>query len=68
MCCVCMYMFCPSSFPTKNNRKAWALENEIHSLILQVVMEREKSGYKEDLLQMLLQGAKNSELNQHEID
>uniref|UniRef100_A0A5B6Z8H5 Cytochrome P450 714C2-like n=1 Tax=Davidia involucrata TaxID=16924 RepID=A0A5B6Z8H5_DAVIN len=56
------------SLPTKSNREAWALEKEIRKLILQVVKERNEAGYEKDLLQMLLEGAKNSDLSQDAID
>ncbi|KAI8534046.1 hypothetical protein RHMOL_Rhmol10G0058300 [Rhododendron molle] len=47
--------------PTKQNRETWALEKGLRTLILNVVEERTKSGGVEnDLLQMLLEGAKNS--------
>ncbi|KAL4271987.1 hypothetical protein GQ457_13G017020 [Hibiscus cannabinus] len=50
--------------PTKSNREAWALEKEIHDLILQVVKERKMAAYEEDLLQMVVEGAKTSHLSQ----
>lgn len=50
--------------PTKSNREAWALEKEAATLILQVVKERQAAGYEKDLLQMILEGAKNSDLSQ----
>ncbi|KAA8543619.1 hypothetical protein F0562_021635 [Nyssa sinensis] len=54
--------------PTKNNREAWALEKEVRRLILEVVKERNEVGYEKDLLQMVLEGAKNSDLSQDAID
>ncbi|KAF7129522.1 hypothetical protein RHSIM_Rhsim10G0046400 [Rhododendron simsii] len=53
--------------PTKQNRETWALEKGLRTLILNVVEERTKSGGDEnDLLQMLLEGAKNcTELSQN---
>ncbi|KAH7847629.1 hypothetical protein Vadar_028336 [Vaccinium darrowii] len=49
--------------PTKQNRETWALEKELRTLILNVVEERRKfGGDDKDLLQMLLEGAENSEL------
>ncbi|KAK3443992.1 hypothetical protein EUGRSUZ_B04030 [Eucalyptus grandis] len=54
--------------PTKTNREAWALEKEVRSLILQVVKERMEAAYEKDLLQMLLEGAKNSDLSQEAMD
>ncbi|KAI6687017.1 hypothetical protein NL676_032930 [Syzygium grande] len=54
--------------PTKNNREAWALEKEVRSLILQVVKERMDAAYEKDLLQMVLEGAKNSDLSQEAMD
>ncbi|KAA8550472.1 hypothetical protein F0562_002156 [Nyssa sinensis] len=54
--------------PTKSNREAWALEKEIRTLILKVVKERNEAGSEKDLLQTLLEGAKNSDLSQDAID
>lgn len=54
--------------PTKSNRKVWALEKDIHTLILKGVKERTETGYEKNLLQMLLEGAQNSELSQNAID
>ncbi|KAL2238446.1 cytochrome P450 714C2 [Sesamum indicum] len=54
--------------PTKSNREAWALEKEIKALILNVVKERNEAGFENDLLQMVLEGAKNSNLSQEAID
>lgn len=46
----------------------WALEKDIHTLILKGVKERTETGYEKNLLQMLLEGAENSELSQNAID
>ncbi|KAK4419775.1 cytochrome [Sesamum alatum] len=54
--------------PTKSNREAWALEKDIRTLILKVVKERNEAGYEKDLLQMLLEGAKNSNLSSDMLD
>lgn len=54
--------------PTKSNREAWALEKEIKTLILNVVKERNEAGSEKDLLQMVLEGARNSDLNKDAID
>ncbi|KAA8543617.1 hypothetical protein F0562_021637 [Nyssa sinensis] len=54
--------------PTKSNRETWALEKEIRTLILKVVKERNEAGFEKDLLQMVLEGARNSDLSQAEID
>ncbi|KAI3450190.1 hypothetical protein Pfo_006855 [Paulownia fortunei] len=54
--------------PTKSNREAWALEKEIKTLILNVVKERKEAGFEKDLLQMVLEGAQNSDLSQDAID
>ncbi|KAL6967863.1 hypothetical protein U1Q18_033673 [Sarracenia purpurea var. burkii] len=54
--------------PTKHNRKTWALEKEVRSLILDVVKERTEAGYEKDLLQMVLEGAQNSRLAQPAIE
>ncbi|OAY23989.1 cytochrome P450 714C2 [Manihot esculenta] len=49
--------------PTKSNRKAWALEKESRDLILKVVKERQEAASEKDLLQMVLEGAKSSNLS-----
>ncbi|KAH7542857.1 hypothetical protein FEM48_Zijuj02G0119800 [Ziziphus jujuba var. spinosa] len=54
--------------PTKSNREAWALEKEVANLILEVVKEKQEAGYKKDLLQMVLEGTKNSDLDQEATD
>ncbi|KAL5582790.1 hypothetical protein UlMin_015232 [Ulmus minor] len=54
--------------PTKSNREAWALQEEVASLILKVVKERQGGGYEKDLLQMVLEGAKSSNLSQEATD
>ncbi|XP_009593551.1 cytochrome P450 714C2-like [Nicotiana tomentosiformis] len=54
--------------PTKSNREMWALEKETRTLILKLVKERKKTGYEKDLLQTILEGAENSNLNSDEID
>ncbi|KAF8039147.1 hypothetical protein BT93_B1636 [Corymbia citriodora subsp. variegata] len=46
--------------PTKSNREIWKLEREIQSLILNVVKERKEATSKKDLLEMILEGARNS--------
>ncbi|XP_030962727.1 cytochrome P450 714C2-like [Quercus lobata] len=54
-----------SYLPTKNNREAWALEKEVRNLILDVVKERQNGTCNDkDLLQTVLEGAKNSDLSQ----
>lgn len=59
---------CCRHLPTKSNRETWKLEKEIKRLILNVVKERTEAGYEKDLLQMVLEGAKNSDLNKEAID
>ncbi|KAK2980411.1 hypothetical protein RJ640_025257 [Escallonia rubra] len=54
--------------PTKSNREQWTLEKEIRTLILEVVKERNEAKHENDLLQMVLEGAKNSNLSQDTID
>ena len=62
--CVC-YRY----LPTKSNREKWALEKEIRNLILEVVKERTKVDANEkDLLQMVIEGARDSNLSQEETD
>ncbi|KAL1547247.1 cytochrome P450 714C2-like protein [Salvia divinorum] len=54
--------------PTKSNREAWALEKEIKTLILNVVKQRDEAGYEKDLLQMVLEGARQSDLSREAVD
>ncbi|TQE04624.1 hypothetical protein C1H46_009817 [Malus baccata] len=54
--------------PTKSNSEVWTLEKEANSLILQVVKERRAAEYEKDLLQIILEGAKNSNLSQEATD
>ncbi|KAL0370898.1 UNVERIFIED_CONTAM: cytochrome [Sesamum angustifolium] len=54
--------------PTKSNREEWALEKEVKTLIMDVVKERNEAGSENDLLQMVIEGAKNSNLSQEAID
>ncbi|XVF68408.1 hypothetical protein PTKIN_Ptkin11bG0000500 [Pterospermum kingtungense] len=54
--------------PTKSNREAWALEKEVRDLILQVVKARKEAADEKDLLQTVLEGAKNSDLSQEATD
>ncbi|KAG4974960.1 hypothetical protein JHK87_031781 [Glycine soja] len=46
------------------NREAWKLEKEVKKLILQGVKERKETSFEKDLLQMVLEGARNSNLSQ----
>ncbi|XAR58817.1 hypothetical protein NMG60_11014366 [Bertholletia excelsa] len=64
----CFPVASPSHLPTKYNRDVWALEKEVKNLILKVVHERTQAGYEKDLLQMVLEGAKNSDLSKDAID
>ncbi|XXG40103.1 hypothetical protein AAC387_Pa01g0900 [Persea americana] len=51
--------------PTKNNRKIWKLEKEIHSLILKVVKEHKEESIatsEKVLLQCILEGANASQI------
>ncbi|XP_027337137.1 cytochrome P450 714C2-like [Abrus precatorius] len=45
--------------PNKSNRQMWRLEKEIHSKILKIVRQRQEETHEQDLLQMILEGAKN---------
>ncbi|XP_073032262.1 cytochrome P450 714C2-like [Primulina eburnea] len=65
-----LYMGIPGLryLPTKTNRKMWRLEKEISSLILKIVRERQEAGYEKDLLQILVEGAKASDLNPKALD
>ena len=59
---------CFRYLPTKTNREAWALEREVRNLILQVVKDRKENVHEKDLLQMVLEGAKDSDLSQEDTD
>ncbi|RDX75677.1 Cytochrome P450 714C2, partial [Mucuna pruriens] len=54
--------------PTKTNREAWTLEKEVKKLILQVVKERKETTIEKDMLQMVLEGARNSNLSEEATD
>ncbi|XP_047306869.1 cytochrome P450 714C2-like [Impatiens glandulifera] len=54
--------------PTKSNRETWTLEREVKELVLKVVKERKKVGHENDLLQMVLEGARNTHLSQEATD
>lgn len=45
--------------PNKNNWEIWKLEKEINSMISRVVKERAAANYENDLLQVILEGAKS---------
>ncbi|WJX76132.1 hypothetical protein P8452_59583 [Trifolium repens] len=49
--------------PNKNNRQIWRLEKEINSNISKLVRQRQEEGREQDLLQMILEGAKNCDGN-----
>ncbi|XP_039168484.1 cytochrome P450 714C2 isoform X2 [Eucalyptus grandis] len=48
--------------PTKINREIWKLDKQIRSMILEVVKERLQASHEKDLLQVILEGAKNEGL------
>ena len=54
--------------PTKSKRETWRLEKEIHSLIMKVVKERKEGASQNDLLQMIIEGATNTDFGQDKID
>ncbi|RDX65286.1 Cytochrome P450 714C2, partial [Mucuna pruriens] len=47
--------------PNKSNRQMWRLEKEINLKIAKVVKQRQEESHEQDLLQMILEGAKNCE-------
>lgn len=47
----------------KSNRELWKLEKEIRTLILKVAEERKKGSNTRDLLQIIIEGAENSDLS-----
>ncbi|KAK3021255.1 hypothetical protein RJ639_047527 [Escallonia herrerae] len=53
--------------PIKSNRARWALEKEVRAQILKVVKERNEVDYENDLLQTLLDDAKNANLSPDSI-
>ncbi|KAL5720565.1 hypothetical protein ACHQM5_013228 [Ranunculus cassubicifolius] len=55
-------------FPTKKNRQLRKLEKEVGILILKMVKERKESKPKNDLLQMILEGAQNEEVKLHSVE
>lgn len=54
--------------PSKSNREAWTLEKEIKQLIMKVVQERNEGECEKDLLQVLLEATRNSDLSQDDVD
>ena len=54
--------------PTKSKRETWRLEKEVHSLIMKVVKERKEGASENDLLQMIIEGATNTDFGQDETD
>ncbi|KAK9941036.1 hypothetical protein M0R45_017665 [Rubus argutus] len=53
--------------PTKNNRDGWRIGKEAANLILRVAKERH-AGHNKDLLQMIIEGAKDSDFTREETD
>ncbi|KAJ1415455.1 Cytochrome P450 [Sesbania bispinosa] len=47
--------------PNKRNRQVWKLEKEINSKISKLIKQRMEESCEKDLLQMILEGAKNYE-------
>lgn len=52
-------IICFRYFPNKGNRQIWRLEKEINSNISKLVKQRQNEGREQDLLQTILEGAKN---------
>lgn len=52
-------IICFRYFPNKSNRQIWRLEEEINSNISKLVKQRQDEGREQDLLQTILEGAKN---------
>ncbi|KAE8670647.1 Cytochrome P450 isoform 2 [Hibiscus syriacus] len=55
------------SLPTESNKEMWRLEKDVHTLIWKE-MKRKGADSEKNILQMLIQGAKNSDLSQDEVD
>ncbi|KAK7277202.1 hypothetical protein RIF29_18353 [Crotalaria pallida] len=47
--------------PIRTNRKIWRLEKDINSMIMKLIKQRMNQAQEQDLLQMILEGAKNCE-------
>jgi cytochrome P450 len=54
--------------PTNRNRESWRLEKEIKASILKLVKEREQEGTEKDILQLIVEGAKNYGLDEAAAD
>ena len=61
------YMMRCRHLPTKNNRDGWRIGKEAANLILRVAKERH-AGHNKDLLQMIIEGAKDSDFTREETD
>ncbi|KAJ7953471.1 Cytochrome P450 [Quillaja saponaria] len=49
--------------PIKSNREIWRLEKEIFQLIMKLAEDRKKEQHERDLLQIIIEGAKSSDLS-----
>src|ERR1044072_7577983 len=47
--------------PNQSNRQMWRLQKEISSKISKLIKQRQEETHDQDLLQMILEGAKNYE-------
>ena len=56
------------NLPKKSKRETWRLEKEVHSLIMKVVKERKEGASENDLLQMIIEGATNTDFGQDKTD
>lgn len=54
-------IICFRYLPNKSNRQMWRLEKEINSKISKLIKQRQEETHEQDLLQMILEGAKNCE-------
>jgi cytochrome P450 len=54
-------IICFRYLPNKTNRQIWRLEKEINTNISKLIKQRQEEGREQDLLQMILEGAKNCE-------
>ena len=58
---VSQFIICFRYLPTKSNRQMWRLQKEINSKITKLIKQRLEETNEKDLLQMILEGAKNCE-------
>ena len=67
LCCRCAtneencIITCFRYLPIRSNREIWRLEKEINSKISKIINQRLQGAQEQDLLQLIIEGAKNCE-------